>query len=113
MVVKLKGKVKEFRTSKYYGVRVDIRTVKDTIQVYYRTEICVENIKYYLGAYTNEKQAAYAFNVGFSIMSNGHYIIENLITLTDGEKEKINKKVANLINNKNIKLLKNGGNVSY
>jgi len=93
-------KVKEKRTSLYYGVRVDKRIKNDVETIWYRSSIEAENVKYYLGAYSNEQHAGYAFNVGFNILSNGNYLIENKVHLNQDEMNHIKQKVVNLINKK-------------
>lgn len=91
------GVVKEFRTSKYYGVRLDKRTKGETIKNWYRVDIEAENKKYYIGAYADEKHAAYAFNVAFNFLSNGHYKIENQVNLYKEDADFIFEKVRKLI----------------
>ena len=91
------GVVKEFRTSKYYGVRLDKRVKGETISYWYRVDIAAENKKYYVGAHTDEKQAAYAFNVAFNFLSNGHYKIENNVNLDKTDSDFIFEKVRKLM----------------
>lgn len=93
-------KVKEKRTSLFYGVRVDKRIKDGNETIWYRSSIEAENIKYYLGAYSNEHHAGFAFNIGFNILSNGKYTIENKVNLNQDEKNYIEQKVVNLINKK-------------
>ena len=93
----LLGVVKEFRTSKYYGVRLDKRTKGETITYWYRVDIEAENKKYYVGAYSDEKNAAYAFNVAFNFLSNGHYKIENKVNLDKTDEDFIFEKVRKLM----------------
>lgn len=93
-------KVKEKRTSLFYGVRVDKRIKNGNETIWYRSEIEAENIKYYLGAYANEHHAGFAFNVGFEILTNGNYKIENKVNLNQDEMNHIEQKVRELINKK-------------
>lgn len=93
----LLGVVKEFRTSRYYGVRVDKRKKGETITNWYRVDIEAENKKYYIGAYADEKHAAYAFNVAFNFLANGKYKIENIVELSKSDKDFIFNKVRKLI----------------
>lgn len=79
------GVVKEYRTSQYYGVRLDKRIKNEVETIWYRTHICLENKKYDLGLYNTEQMAAYAFNLGFNLFSNSKYIIENKVNLTSDE----------------------------
>lgn len=91
------GVVKEFRTSKFYGVRLDKRTNKDSTTIYYRTDICVENKKYYLGAYHYEHHAAYAFNVGFRFFSNDYYLIENVVQISSEDADAVRGRVIAIL----------------
>jgi hypothetical protein len=91
------GTVKEFRTSKYYGVRVDKRKKMDNITYWYRADIEAENKKYYLGAYLNETHAAYAFNIAFKFLSNGYFIIENNVNINKNDADFIYDKVRKLM----------------
>ena len=93
----LLGVVKEFRTSQYYGVRIDRRKKRETIKIWYRVDIEAENKKYYVGAYADEKHAAYAFNVAFNFLANGKYIIENIVDLPKADKDFIFTKVRKLM----------------
>jgi hypothetical protein len=93
----LLGIVKEFRTSQYYGVRIDKRKKGETITIWYRVDIEAENKKYYVGAYADEKHAAYAFNVAFNLLANGKYRIENIVDLQKSDKDFIFTKVRKLM----------------
>ena len=98
----LKGVVKEKRTSLYYGVRVDVRVNESVETIWYRSEISAEYKKYYLGAYISEQLAAYAFNVAFGFLNNGHYTIENKVNLSNEEKSFIYNKVRLLMFKKGL-----------
>ena len=91
------GEAKEFRTSKYYGVRIDIRKKNDITTYWYRADIMIEGKKYYLGAYLNEQFAAFAFNVAFNYVTNEMYIIENKVNLSKSDKDFIQNKVRILM----------------
>jgi non-ribosomal peptide synthetase component E (peptide arylation enzyme) len=93
-------KVKSTETSKFYGVRLDVRIKKGVTHEWYRGEIMVRGKRYYLGAYTIEEHAAYAFNVAFGIFTNEHYKIENIVNITDEDKIIINIRVKDLLKNK-------------
>lgn len=102
----MKGVVKEKRTSLYYGVRVDERNNKNGKVIYYRAQIMAENKMYYLGAYTSEDYAAFAFNVAFDLLTNGKYKIENYVELSQSEMQYIEQKVNQLMYSKGYKKTK-------
>jgi len=89
----LLGYVKDLFSSNYHGVRKDKRKGKE----WWRSEIMLNNKKAYLGIYSIEEEAGYAFNVAHKIFTNGKVFIENNVYLGDIQKQEIEEKVISLL----------------
>ena len=95
------GTVKDLFTSPYHGVRKDKR--KEVI--YWRASIMLNHKNAYLGAYLEEEEAGYAFNLAHDIFTNGKTTIINNVTLGDMQAQDVEAKV--------IKLLLKSGCINY
>lgn len=73
----LLGKTKNEFTSGYYGVCWFGKKKK------WKSSILINNKHVYLGIYTDEAEAAFAFNVAFELFTNGKYTIINNVELGD------------------------------
>lgn len=95
----MKIKTREQFTSPYYGVRRDYR--KKTGKTWYKAELMVQGCVIRLGAFLDEKEAAYAFNCGFEFFKNGTHIIQNIVEIPEDRKKHISEYIRDVVLNHN------------
>ena len=80
-------------SSRYHGVRKDKRKDK----VWWRAAVMLNRKNIYLGAYSIEEEAGYAFNVAHEIFTKGEIAIVNNISLGDMQAQEVEDKVINIL----------------
>ena len=91
-------KYRDKKTSKYYGIRLDVRNGVS----FYRCSLSVDNKVLYLGVYREEKEAAYAFNVAFDLFKNGFHEIKNTVSLSKEDSISVRNNVHRLLVSKKL-----------
>lgn len=107
----MRNKTREQFTSKYYGVRCDYRP--KTGKTWYRAELMVNGTVIRLGAFLDEKEAAFAFNYGFEKLQNGTHIIKNLIEIPSYRMSDIMEYIDSIFYKKNLVFINESSEVDF
>lgn len=94
----IRSKILGRRTSKFYGVSLN------SLQQQWCANICINSDLIHLGAYDNEQEAAYAFNLAFKNFSEVRYIIKNFVHLSDKAKKTVRKRVFAILARKGYEI---------